>query len=83
METGYLNYVSLMPNGILRQANLKMLFERAKQYENASFKGLFNFISFKDSFVNNLIYFLLQLFSHHLISKFYQHILLFPCCELS
>ena len=48
METGYLNYVSLMPNGILRQANLKMLFERAKQYENASFKGLFNFISFID-----------------------------------
>lgn len=35
-----------MPNGILRQANLKMLFERAKQYENASFKGLYNFIHF-------------------------------------
>ena len=48
IETGYMNYVSLMPNGILRQANLKMLFERAKQYENASFKGLFNFISFID-----------------------------------
>lgn len=38
----------LMPNGILRQANLKMLFERAKQYEKASFKGLFNFINFID-----------------------------------
>ena len=35
-----------MPNGALRQANLKMLFERAKQYETASFKGLFNFINF-------------------------------------
>ena len=35
-----------MPNGALRQANLKMLFERAKQYESASFKGLFNFINF-------------------------------------
>lgn len=45
-ETGFLNYVALMPNGALRIANLKMLFERAKQYESASFKGLFNFINF-------------------------------------
>ncbi len=45
-ETGFLNYVSLMPNGLLRTSNLKMLFERAKQYEDASFKGLFNFINF-------------------------------------
>lgn len=37
-----------MPNGALRKANLKMLFERAKQYEKASFKGLFNFINFID-----------------------------------
>lgn len=43
-DTGYYNYVGLMPNGILRQANLRMLFERAKQYETASFKGLYNFI---------------------------------------
>ena len=46
VDTGYYNYVGLMPNGALRQANLKMLFERAKQYESASFKGLFNFINF-------------------------------------
>ncbi len=45
-ETGFLNYVALMPNGELRCTNLKMLFERAKQYETASFKGLFNFINF-------------------------------------
>src|SRR5574344_246121 len=45
-DTGYYNYVGLMPNGILRQANLKMLFERAKKYETASFKGLYNFINF-------------------------------------
>ena len=48
VETGYYNYVGLMPNGNLRQANLKMLFERAKQYESASFKGLFNFINFME-----------------------------------
>ena len=45
-DTGFYNYVGLMPNGELRQANLKMLFERAKQYETASFKGLYNFINF-------------------------------------
>ncbi len=42
----YYTYVGLMPNGDIRQANLKMLFERAKQYETASFKGLYNFIQF-------------------------------------
>lgn len=45
-DTGFYNYVGLMPNGSLRQANLKMLFERAKEYEKTSFKGLFNFIRF-------------------------------------
>ena len=45
-DTGFLNYVGILPNGELRQANLRMLFERAKQYETASFKGLFNFIRF-------------------------------------
>ena len=46
VDTGFYNYVGLMPNGSLRQANLKMLFERAKEYEKTSFKGLFNFIRF-------------------------------------
>ena len=45
-DTSYYHYVGLMPNGELRQANLKMLFERAKQYETATFKGLYNFINF-------------------------------------
>jgi len=46
IDTGYYNYVSLMPDGILRQANLKLLFEKAKQYGKVSFKGLYNFINF-------------------------------------
>lgn len=37
-----------MPNGELRQANLKMLFQKAKQYESSNFKGLYNFINFID-----------------------------------
>ena len=46
LDTGYYQYVGLLPNGEIRQANLKTLFEKAKQYETASFKGLFNFIQF-------------------------------------
>jgi len=53
LDTGYYNYVSLMPNGNLRQANLKVLFEKAKDYETASFKGLFNFINFIDKLKTN------------------------------
>ena len=45
-DTGFLDYMGILPNGELRQANLRMLFERAKSYESASFKGLFNFIRF-------------------------------------
>ncbi len=44
--TGYYYYVRLMPNGKLRQANLRKLFEKSKEYEQISFKGLFNFITF-------------------------------------
>lgn len=46
LDTGFLEYVGLMPNGVLRQANLRMLFERAKEYEKTSFNGLFHFIRF-------------------------------------
>ena len=52
-DTNFYNYVTLLPNGGLRQANLKILFERAKQYESASFKGLFNFINFIDKLHSN------------------------------
>lgn len=46
LDTGYYQYVGLMPNGHLKQANLKMLLERAREYEKASFKGLFYFIAY-------------------------------------
>ena len=45
-DTNFYYYVGLMKNGAFRQANLKILFEKAKQYEKASFKGLFHFIHF-------------------------------------
>ena len=45
-ETGYYSYAGILPGGPERQANLRMLFERARQYEETSYKGLFNFINF-------------------------------------
>ena len=45
-DTEFYEFCGLMPNGSLRQANLRMLFERAKEYEKTSFKGLYNFIRF-------------------------------------
>ncbi|OPJ57483.1 helicase-exonuclease AddAB subunit AddA [Clostridium oryzae] len=45
-DTSYFGYIGAMPNGMQRQANLKMLFQRASQYEMTSFKGLFNFINY-------------------------------------
>ena len=45
-QTGYYDYVSLLPNGEKRQANLKLLIERAENYERTSYKGLFNFINY-------------------------------------
>lgn len=43
-DTGFYDFVGVMPNGILRQANLRILFQRAKEYEKTSFNGLFRFI---------------------------------------
>ena len=45
-KTGYYDYISVLPNGAQKIANLKLLFEKAKEYETASFKGLYHFINF-------------------------------------
>ncbi len=45
-ETGYYDYVSLFPDGLSRQANLKLLLERAEAYEKTSFRGLFHFLNY-------------------------------------
>jgi len=47
-ETGYFSIVGAMKDGERKQANLRILFERALQFEKTSYKGLFNFISFID-----------------------------------
>lgn len=52
-ETGYYGFVGAMPAGNQRQANLRILFQRAKQYEKTSYKGLFNFINFINRLKNS------------------------------
>lgn len=46
VETGYYEYVSAMPAGETRRANLDMLVEKASAYEQTSYKGLFDFIRY-------------------------------------
>ncbi|AOY74857.1 helicase-exonuclease AddAB subunit AddA [Clostridium formicaceticum] len=46
IDTGYFYYVGAMPGGKQKQANLRMLLNRASQFEKTSVKGLFNFIKF-------------------------------------
>ncbi|CCO07369.1 helicase-exonuclease AddAB subunit AddA [Desulforamulus hydrothermalis] len=45
-ETGYYDYVGGMTGGAQRQANLRVLYHRAKQFEATSFRGLFSFLRF-------------------------------------
>jgi len=45
-DTGYYGYVGALPGGEQRQANLKILFKRAKDFERTSYRGLYNFINF-------------------------------------
>lgn len=45
-ETGYMYQISSMPFGEQRRANVFMLIEKAKQYENGSFKGLYHFVRY-------------------------------------
>ena len=47
-STNYYDIVNSKPNGEMKTANLKLLFEKAKDYEKASFKGLYNFINYID-----------------------------------
>lgn len=42
-------YVSAMPNGLVRRGNVLALYERAKQYENGNYRGLFRFLRFIES----------------------------------
>lgn len=48
-KTGYERYVSAMPAGATRRANLEMLVEKASSYEKTSYKGLFHFVRYVEN----------------------------------
>lgn len=45
-DTKFFNYVGGMPGGKQRQANLRALYDRSRQYEATTFRGLFRFLRF-------------------------------------
>ncbi|WP_281888255.1 helicase-exonuclease AddAB subunit AddA [Paenibacillus sp. YYML68] len=45
-QTGYFDFVGGLAGGEQRQANLRALYDRAKQYEATSLRGLFRFLRF-------------------------------------
>ncbi|MGD6817725.1 helicase-exonuclease AddAB subunit AddA [Metabacillus sp. 84] len=45
-ESKYFDFAGGMPGGKQRQANLRALYDRARQYEATSFRGLFRFLRF-------------------------------------
>ena len=53
--TGYYTYVSAMPMGHRRKANLDMLLEKADEFEDGYYKGLFNFLRYVDKLKVNQV----------------------------
>jgi ATP-dependent helicase/nuclease subunit A len=45
-QTGYYDFAGGLPGGLQRQANLRALYDRARQYESTSLRGLFRFLRF-------------------------------------
>ena len=54
-ESGYMRVVQAMPRGHIRAANLEILMEKAADYENSSFHGLYSFIRYIEEIKKNKI----------------------------
>ena len=52
-DTGFYEYVGTLRDGLQRQANLRALHERARAYEQTSFKGVFMFLRFLEQLERN------------------------------
>ncbi|MCD8300627.1 MAG: helicase-exonuclease AddAB subunit AddA [Clostridiales bacterium] len=50
-ESGYRDYVTAMPAGSQRRANLDMLLEKAAAYEKTSYQGLYHFVRYIDRLI--------------------------------
>lgn len=48
LETGYLYYVTALPGGEQRRANIEMLLTKAENFEKTSYTGLFHFIRYME-----------------------------------
>lgn len=46
METGYYYFSGVLPKGNIRQANLRLLTDKAYDFEKTSMRGLFNFLRY-------------------------------------
>lgn len=46
--TGYYDLAGAMPSGDRRQANIRMLIQKAKTFEQGSYKGLFRFVRYME-----------------------------------
>ena len=53
LKSGYLRRVTAMPRGNIRAANLEILMEKAADYEETSYHGLFSFIRYIDRIKEN------------------------------
>lgn len=47
-QTGYYDLVGALPGGSLRQANLRLLVDRARQFAGTSYRGLFRFLRYME-----------------------------------
>lgn len=45
-ETGYYDYASALPGGMVRQANLDMLISKASDFEQTGYRGLYDFVRY-------------------------------------
>ncbi len=50
-KTDYLLYISMQPDSKEKKLNIRLLINKASQFENTEYKGIFNFIKFVDDIV--------------------------------
>ncbi len=51
-DSGYGDYLAVMPGGEQRSANMRMLVERAIVFESTSYRGLFHFVRYMEQLQN-------------------------------
>ncbi len=51
-RTGFFDAQQTMPNGVVKRANLRLLYNSAKEYEKTGLKGLYSFVKFINDYRN-------------------------------